>query len=228
MKKLKIFETKLKKNVKYKLCNLILIILIIYSESNIVYRNRNLNINNSLESYLTKYFCKIFIFEKNYDCKREIFNNDNFFYDVKSVTKNKHLLITLKNKKIINLFLLLARIPFFGADSKLIYKINEKTFLSMLKNNSGEIINNNLINLKKEYFQKEKNELINLLDYEWEIIPSRNIINFLRYIINNFYSEDCLTSFDTSLNKNYNKYLEKNINNISLKSKVELISKKYI
>ena len=75
MKKLKIFETKLKKNVKYKLCNLILIILIIYSESNIVYRNRNLNINNSLESYLTKYFCKIFIFEKNYDCKREIFNN---------------------------------------------------------------------------------------------------------------------------------------------------------
>ena len=98
----------------------------------------------------------------------------------------------------------------------------------MLKNNSGEIINNNLINLKKEYFQKEKNELINLLDYEWEIIPSRNIINFLRYIINNFYSEDCLTSFDTSLNKNYNKYLEKNINNISLKSKVELISKKYI
>lgn len=228
MKKLKIFETKLKKNVKYKLCNLILIILIIYSESNIVYRNRNLNINNSLESYLTKYFCKIFIFEKNYDCKREIFNNDNFFYDVKSVTKNKHLLITIKNKKIINLFLLLARIPFFGADSKLIYKINEKTFLSMLKNNSGEIINNNLINLKKEYFQKEKNELINLLDYEWEIIPSRNIINFLRYIINNFYSEDCLTSFDTSLNKNYNKYLEKNINNISLKSKVELISKKYI
>ena len=147
---------------------------------------------------------------------------------MKSVTKNKHLLITLKNKKIINLFLLLARIPFFGSDSKLIYKINEKTFLSMLKNNSGEIINNNLINLKKEYFQKEKNELINLLDYEWEIIPSRNIINFLRYIINNFYSEDCLTSFDTSLNKNYNKYLEKNINNISLKSKVELISKKYI
>ena len=228
MKKLKIFETKLKKNVKYKLCNLILIILIIYSESNIVYRNRNLNINNSLERNLTKYFCKIFIFEKNYDCKREIFNNDNFFYDVKSVTKNKHLLITLKNKKIINLFLLLARIPFFGSDSKLIYKINEKTFLSMLKNNSGEIINNNLINLKKEYFQKEKNELINLLDYEWEIIPSRNIINFLRYIINNFYSEDCLTSFDTSLNKNYNKYLEKNINNISLKSKVELLSKKYI
>lgn len=171
----------------------------------------------------------IFIFENNYDCKREIFNNDNFFYDVKSVSKNKDLLIKAKNSKLINLFLLIALIPFFESDSKLIYKINEKAFVSMFKNNYGERINNNLIKLKKEDFQKEQNELINLLDYEWEIIPSRNIINFLRYIINNYYCEDCLTNFDTSLNRNYKNYLEKkNINNISLKSKAELISKKNI
>lgn len=227
MKKLKIFETIFKKNVKYKLSGLILIILMIYSESNNVYRN--LIINNSLESYLKKYFCTIFIFENNYDCKREIFNNNNFFYDVKSVSKNKDLLIKAKNTKLINLFLLIALIPFFESDSQLIYKINEKAFVSIFKNNYGERINNNLIKLKKEDFQKEQNELINLLDYEWEIIPSRNIINFLRYIINNFYCEDCLTSFDKSLNRNYKNYLEKkNMNNISLKSKAELISKKNI
>jgi len=227
MKKLKIFETIFKKNVKYKLSGLILIILMIYSESNNVYRN--LIINNSLESCLKKYFCTIFIFENNYDCKREIFNNDNFFYDVKSVSKNIDLLIKAKNTKLINLFLLIALIPFFESDSQLIYKINEKAFVSIFKNNYGERINNNLIKLKKEDFQKEQNELINLLDYEWEIIPSRNIINFLRYIINNYYCEDCLTSFDKSLNRNYKNYLEKkNINNISLKSKAELISKKNI
>ena len=85
-----------------------------------------------------------------------------------------------------------------------------------------------MIKLKKEDFGEKQNELIKLLNYEWEIIPSIKIINFMRYIINNYYHEDCLTIFDTSLNLNYKVYIEKNRNNISLKMKSELISKKII
>ena len=188
----------------------------------------NLQINNSLENEIKKYFCKLFIFGNNYNCYKEIFINDNFFYDVKSVSKNKDLLIKAKNIKIINLFLLfiknklIALIPFFDSESKLFYKINKKDSISLYINKHGEKINYNLIKLKKEDFGEKQNELINLLNYEWEIIPSIKIINFMRYIINNFYHEDCLTIFDTSLNLNYKLYIEKNRNNISLKMKSEL------
>ena len=225
-----IFETKSIKYVKYhkyKLFVFLIIIFIIFFEPSSI--NVNLKIN-SLENYIRKYFCKLFIFENNYNCYKEIFINDNFFYDLKSVSKNKDLFIKSKNTKIINLFLLIAIIPFYESDSKLIYQINinQKDSFSNYINKYGEKINNNLIKLKKDDFLEKQNELINLLNYEWEIIPSIKLINFLRYIINNFYCEDCLAIFDTSLNLNFKLYIEKNRNNISLKRKSELISKNNI
>lgn len=226
IRNIQIFETKSIKSGKFKFCVLLIIISIIFYEQNIIYLN--LNINNSLENDIKKYFCELFIFENNYNCYKEIFINDNFFYDVKSVSKNKHLLIKEKNTKIINFFLLIALIPFYKSESKLFYKINKKDSISIYINKYGEKINNNLIKLKTDDFGEKQNELINLLNYEWEIIPSIKIINFLRYIINNFYYEDCLTIFDTSLNLNYKLYIEKNRNNIPLKMKSELISKKNI
>ena len=226
MRNKRIFETKSIKNVKFKPYVFIIIIFIIIYELAPI--NLNQKINNSLENHIRKYFCKLFIFENNYNCSKEIFINDNFFYDAKSVSKNKELLIKAKNTKIINLFLLIALIPFYELESKLIYKINKKDSFSIYINKYGKKINNNLIKLKKEDFGEKQNELINLLNYEWEIIPSIKIINFLRYIINNFYHEDCLAIFDTSLNLNFKLYIENNRNIISLIRKSELISKKNI
>ena len=226
MRIMQIFETKSIKNVKFKFYALLIINFIIFYAPTPIFLNQQ--INNSLENEIKKYFCKLFIFENNYNCYKEIFINDNFFYDVKSVSKNKDLLIKAKNTKIINLFLLIALIPFYESESKLFYKINKKDSISLYINKFGERINYNLIKLKKEDFGEKQNELIKLLNYEWEIIPSIKIINFMRYIINNFYHEDCLTIFDTSLNLNYKVYIEKNRNNISLKMKSELISKKII
>jgi len=227
MMNLNIFEIRLNNNTKYKFCDfLILIIFIIYCEN--AQKYSILRINNSLEKDLKKYFCKILTFENDYNCYKEIFINDNFFYDVKSISKDRDLLIERKNTRLKNLFLLIGLIPFFKGESNLFYKINKKNFILIFCNNYGEIINNNLIKIKKEDFEEKQIELINLLDYEWEIIPSKNIINFIRYIINNFYNEECLEMFDSSLNKNYKRYLEKNRNNISFKFKTELISKKKI
>ena len=74
----------------------------------------------------------------------------------------------------------------------------------------------------KYYLVQRFNEIIN---YKWEIIPDLNLINQLRYIINNFYNEYCLDLFDKALNFNLNNYIKINKTNFSSKDINNLMSK---
>lgn len=215
-------------SIKYKVVDLLLInIILVNYLSKILEYNRH-KINNSLEDDLKNYFCNILIFEKNFNCFDEIFDNINFFDDVKSTRKNINLLITEKETKIENLFLLIAAIPFIEKDSKLIYKINERKFHSIFQFQFffGNIINDNIIMIKKPDAKKLGIKLINLLEYKWELIPSRNILNIIRYVINHYYEESCLITFEKLLNINFKNYIKVNHNILAQENECDLFSKK--
>ena len=61
------------------------------------------------------------------------------------------------------------------------------------------------------------------MNYKWEIIPNKNIINIIRYTINNYYDETFLDLFDRFLNLNYKYYLESNV--LSFENQISLMSK---
>jgi hypothetical protein len=47
-----------------------------------------------------------------------------------------------------------------------------------------------------------------LLNYEWELIPKKFMLDNLRFIINNYYNEINLVVFQESLNMNYKFYIQ--------------------
>ena len=185
-----------------------------------------MEITNSLEEDFKKYLCNILILENNYNCYKRIFTNENIFDNVKSIKKNIDLFITERETMIENLFLLIAIIPFIEINSKLRYKINEIKILSLFYSNNSNKSHDNIIIIQKADFESKNKELINLLNYDWEIIPSRNIINILRYVINHYYEETCLNDFEDALNINFKRYIKINQNYLSLENKTDLISKK--
>ena len=213
------------KSIKYKVCDLILIsiLLSICLVKKIEFKTI------SLEEELKKYFCKIFIFEKEYNCLEEIYNNVNFFDDAKSIKKHINPLITEKKTKIENLLLLIVTIPFIKDGSKLKYKINEDKLHLIFPVIFGNKINNNIIIIQKRDISNKniKSNLINLLNCEWELIPSRHILDIVRYVINHYYENSCLNTFDNSLNLNFKNYIRINQNNFTPDKKSDLISKKY-
>lgn len=99
--------------------------------------------------------------------------------------------------------------PFLKNNSTLIYKINNKEIYNLFKNISinKKIKKKNIIINSKDfhYFNENLNYFLN---YKWELIPKQNILNNLRYIINNFYNGSCLEIFDKSLNLNFKYFIE--------------------
>ena len=73
-----------------------------------------------------------------------------------------------------------------------------------------------------DYIIQNFNELIY---YKWEYLPNTNLINSLRYIISNYYNENCLELFDKALNLNFEDYINKNKINFTSKDINKLMSK---
>ena len=136
-----------------------------------------------------------------------------------------NLFIDEKKTKIEYLFLLIVIIPFIKTNSIMKCRINNKNFFSIFGNNFGSKIKDNIIIIQNVDFEN-RNRLINLLNYEWEIIPSKKIINILRFIINHYYDDSCLNTFENALNFNFEKYIKNNENNLSFEKKKDLFSKK--
>ena len=68
-----------------------------------------------------------------------------------------------------------------------------------------------------------------LVYYDWEFIPKKKAIYYLRYIINNYYyNETCLKLFDKALNYNFNNYIKKKKKNFTYKDLSSLMSKFYL
>lgn len=217
------------KNIKkYKIYEIFLILNIFFILYIQIINNEKRDINNSFENNFKHYLCKILIFESNYNCEKKIFINDNFFDDVKSIKNDTKLFIIEKDTKIENLLLLIGLIPYFDNGLKIKIKINKKNYSLFLQENFERKIGGKIIMIQKNDYERKKKELINLLDYIWEIFPSNKILKIIRYSINNFFGEAFLTKFENILNKNIVHYFKIKKNTLSVDEKNELFSKKRI
>jgi hypothetical protein len=119
-------------------------------------------------------------------------------------------------------------IPFLKNDSFLLYQINDIEIYRLCKIISkNKTIKNKIIKLNENDIVFLKEKLKDLLYYKWEIIPNKNLLNCIRYIINNYYNEYCLEIFDKSLNLNFKNYIKKKRNKLSLKDIHELMSNSF-
>lgn len=182
--------------------------------------------SNSLDIYYSKCLCNFFILSNEKSCIIELFNNYNFFYDIKDIKKNVNLYIDNQKTFIENLVLIIAIIPFLKYNSSIYYNNNNRAINKLLKIAFGYNNTNNkkiIVNIKD--LGKIKKHFHKLINYKWELIPSQKVLDNLRYIINNYYDDSCLNAFDKSVNKNYNYYIKNNIHNLSETEIEKLLSK---
>ena len=176
------------------------------------------------ENVFKGYLCHILNNTIYKQCFNTIFNNLNFFFEFKENTSNISALIYLNRNNIENLLLLMATIPFLRNNSNITFIIkNYKTFKNLKKAFKNKFFTKKSFNINESAFHQIKHKLINLLNYKWEIIPNKNIINIIRYTINNYYDETFLDLFDRFLNLNYKYYLESNV--LSFENQISLMSK---
>ena len=131
----------------------------------------------------------------------------------------------ISNLKIENIFILIIIFPFLKENCTILYQIENRNKLNLYKNSFKGIRN------MKYLYTIYLNDLIDFIDnfkvfyFEWEIIPHNNLINNLRYIINNYYNETLLNIFDKSLNLNLKRYIKNIRNNLSFNEFNNLMSK---
>ena len=210
------------KNIFIKFCLLFFIIAIILDEV-----NHKKDINN-LENYFSQSICKILYFTINYNCSLKLFANNDFYEDIKEINSNIDLLINIKISKLENIFLLLGIIPFLKNNSTLSYKINNKeiyNFIKELFKNKKKKINHKFIKLDFIDFKCFNEKLEELLNYKWELIPEKIILDNLRYIIDNYYNESNFDIFQKSLYMNYNFDIQLKKKEITFNNLVNLLSK---
>ena len=210
------------KNIFIKFFLLFFIIAIILDEV-----NHKKDINN-LENYFSQSICKILYFTINYNCSLKLFVNNDFYEDIKEINSNIDLLINIKISKLENIFLLLGIFPFLKNNSTLSYKINNKeiyNFIKELFKNKNKKINHKIIKLDFIDFKTVNEKLEELLNYRWELIPEKIILDNIRYIIDNYYNESNFDIFQKSLYMNYNFYIQLKKKEITFNNLVNLLSK---
>jgi hypothetical protein len=210
------------KNIFIKFFLLFFIIAIILDEV-----NHKKDINN-LKDYFSQSICKILYFTINYDCSLKLFTNNDFYEDIKEINSNIDLLINIKISKLESIFLLLGIIPFLKNNSTLSYKINNKEIYNFIKEvfkNKIKKINHKIIKLDFIDFNTFNEKMEELLNYKWELIPEKIILDNLRYIIDNYYNESNFDIFQKSLYMNYNLYIQLKKKEITFNNLVNLLSK---
>ena len=117
-------------------------------------------------------------------------------------------------------------VPFLRFNSTISYKIYNKgsnklyRFILNYKIKRKRTI---LININDlQAIQKKFNESIN---YIWESPIQKKILDIMRYIIYNYYDDNCFQIYEESVNKNYNYFIKNNINKLSKKDSEESVSK---
>ena len=208
------------KNIFIKFFLLFFIIAIILNEV-----NHKKDINN-LENYFSQSICKILYFTINYNCSLNLITNNDFYEDIKEINSNIDLLINIKISKLESVFLLLGIIPFLKNNSTLSYKINNKEIYNFIKEMfKNKKINHKIIKLDFIDFQTFNEKIEELLNYKWELIPEKIILDNLRYIIDNYYNESNFNIFQKSLYINYNFYIQLKKKEITFNNLVNLLSK---
>ena len=186
----------------------------------------NKNKNKTLKYYFSYYICKFFIFKENFNCTNQIFKNKNFYDNIKEKNKSINYIINIKKTKIENILILVGIVPFLKNKSYILYKINNKEMYNIFKKIFiDKKIKNRFIKLNEydfHYFIENFNDLVN---YKWKLIPDKNIIDNIRYILNNYYNEFCKELFYKSLNLNFKNFIHNKKDILSFKAMEKLMSK---
>lgn len=207
----------------YKICTKLFLFLLIV---NLIIKKDNFQKDvKDIEYYFSQSLCQLLIFSINYKCSKNFFENDNLYLDIFEINSNVNLLINFKKSKLENILLLLSIIPFLKNNSTLSYKINDKDIYKFLKKILKNKIKYKIIKLDYNDLYLFNITMKELLYYEWELIPKQIIMNHFRYIINNYYNEINLDSFQNILNINYKAYINNKINEMTYKEINNLLSK---
>jgi hypothetical protein len=180
---------------------------------------------NDIDYYFSQSLCQLLSFSINYKCSKNFFNNDNLYVDIFEINSNINLLMNFRKSKLENILLLLSIIPFLKNNSTLSYKINDKEIYKFFKKIFKKRIKHKIIKLDYNDLYLFNISMNELLYYEWEYIPKQFILNNFRYIINNYYNETNLDSFQNSLNMNYKLYINNKIKEITYEEINNLLSK---
>ena len=162
----------------------------------------------NLGYYFSQSICQFLFYSMNYKCSINFFTNDNIYNDIIEINSNVNLLMNIKKSKLENIILLLAIIPFLKNISTLSYKINNKGIYKFFRKILNNKIKYKVIKFDYNDLQTFNKMMKNLLYYEWELIPTKCILDSLRFIINNYYNETNLDVFQKSLNMNYKSYIQ--------------------
>ena len=188
----------------------------------------NKNENKSLKYYFSYYIFKFFIFKDNFKCINQIFKNKNFYDNIKENKKSINYIINIKKTKIENILILIGIVPFLKNKSNILYKINNKEIYNIFKKIFiDKKIKNRFIKINEydfHYFIENFNDLVN---YKWKLIPDKNIIDNIRYILNKYYNEFCKELFDKSLNLNFKNFIHNKKGILSFKAMEKLMSKSF-
>ena len=183
---------------------------------------------NYLEDYFSQSICKFFYLSINYNCPLKLSMNYDFYEDILGINNNIDLLINIKISKLESIILLLGILPFLKNNSTLSYKTNSKENYNFVKKFfKNKKIKHKIIKFDYNDFNTFNEKIVELLNYKWEIIPEKFILDNIRYIINNYYNESNFDIYQKSLYMNYNFYIKKAKIDINLKDLVSLLSKCY-
>ena len=170
---------------------------------------------NNIEYYFSQSACQFLFYTINYKCTMNFFTNDNIYNDILEINSNVNLLMNIKKSKIENIILLLGIIPFLKNNSTLSYKINNKGIYKLFNKILNKKIKYKVIKFNYNDLHTFNKEMKKLLNYEWELIPKKFMLDNLRYIINNYYNETNLVMFQESLNMNYKFYIQNKKNKMA-------------
>ena len=174
---------------------IIIIILLIYLSFKIRYNFDVLEYPSLLLNTFKDIFDKI-----------NIMNNLDYFYE---------------KTKIENIFILISIFPFLKTE----IRITKKNPLFHLYQQIFNDTNDKIIKLNKSNKTISPSNFKNLLYYKWEILPEKNITNYLRHILYHYYPEQYLNIYEDSLNFNIKCFINDNINRLSYDFISDLMSK---
>jgi len=220
---------------KYIILNIIYFICICDFYNTKKKSNNNIKVNNFknisdtglFEYNYRRYICSFFVLEKNKNCLSEIWNNYDFFYDVKKTKRNDFIRIDIKISLIENIYLIIAIAPFLKFNFTIEYRINNKDVNNLFeKLFYYKFYNHRKIFLNHSDFETIKRNFKHLLKYKWDFpFKDKKIFDNIRYIISNYYGQTYLDIYEKALNKNYYVYIQNNIKLFSDFALKELISK---
>jgi len=223
------YSNKIKINIKYIILIYLFIKIIEYKKREFGNTNKIYNIkieNNSFKFYyfnFSKDLNYLHIYQK--ECKFIDFINKTYLNTIKKEGKKIKYLLLDADKNIDNLFILTLIYPFIKKNCTIIYKIKNRNIYKYLNNTftikRKKIYQIKLKDLKKKIFDKYNESIY----YKWEKIYETNLINNLRYVINNYYNDSFLEIFDKSLNLNFKNKIQNIKNLISSDIINELMSK---